>query len=216
MLLVNCEFNLILTWSANCVISNSATNQATTFAITDARLYVPVITLSTHNDAKILQQIKSSFKRTINLNKCQPKVTIQAQNQNLDYLIDPSFQEVNRLFFLSFSDSTVTTRYRRYFLPNVQIEDYNVMIDGQSIFDQPVKTDVRTFDNIQKIVTGQGDNYTIGCLLDYLYFKDYSKMIAIDLRKQLKLVADPEAIQQINFTGNLSQRGGATVFFITE
>ena len=105
MLLVNCEFNLILTWSANCVISNSATNQATTFAITDTRLYVPVITLSTHNDAKILQQIKSSFKRTINWNKCQPKVTVHAQNQNLDYLIDPSFQEVNRLFFYHFQIS---------------------------------------------------------------------------------------------------------------
>ena len=69
------------------------------------------------------------------------------------------------------------------------------MIDGQSIFDQPVKTDMGTFDNIQKIVTGQGDNYITGCLLDYLYFKDYSKMIAIDLRKQLKLDADPKAIQ---------------------
>ena len=143
MLLINCEFNLILTWSANCVISNSATNQATTFAITDTRLYVPVITLSTHNDAKILQQLKSGFKRIINWNKCQPKVTVQAQNQNLDYLIDPSFQGVNGLFLLSFSDSTVRTRYRRYFLPNA-----HVLIDGQSIFDHPVKTDMRTFDNI--------------------------------------------------------------------
>ena len=90
------------------------------------------------------------------------------------------------------------------------------MINGRKCFDQPVKIDMRTNDNIRNIVTGQGDDYAIDCLLDYPYFKDYYKMIAIDLQKQQALDADPKAIQQINFTGNLNQRGVATMFFIIE
>ena len=66
MPLINCEINLILTWSANCVISNAAPNQATTSTITDTKLYVPVVTLSTQDNAKLLQQLKSGFKRTTN------------------------------------------------------------------------------------------------------------------------------------------------------
>ena len=73
------------------------------------------------------------------------------------------------------------------------------MIDGKSSFDQPIKSDLKTYENIRKIVTGQGDDYTTGCLLDYSYFKDYYKMIAMDLSKKQVLDADPRAIQQINF-----------------
>ena len=90
------------------------------------------------------------------------------------------------------------------------------MIDGQNLFDQLVKTDERTYDNILKITAGQGDDYATGCLLDYLYFKNLNKMMAINLSKKQVLDAARKAIQQINFTGNLSQRGGATVFFIIE
>ena len=90
------------------------------------------------------------------------------------------------------------------------------MIDGKNFFDQPVKSDLRTYDKIQNIATGQGDDYTIGCLLDYSYFDNYYKMIAIDLSKQQALDAGSEAIQQINFTGNLDPAEGATIFFIIE
>ena len=83
------------------------------------------------------------------------------------------------------------------FLPQVEIKDYNVMIDGWNFFDQSVKNNLRTYDNIWKIATGQGDDYTTGCLLDYPYFKNYYKMVAIDLRKQEALDADPKAIQHI-------------------
>ena len=76
------------------------------------------------------------------------------------------------------------------------------MIDGRNIFDQPAKNNLGTHDNIGKIATGQGDDYATGCLLDYPYFKNYYKMIAIDLSKQLDTAVDPKAIQQINFTGN--------------
>ena len=74
------------------------------------------------------------------------------------------------------------------------------MINGKNVFDQPVKNDIRTYDKIQKIVTGQGDDYTTGCLLEYVYLKNYYKMIAIDLSKQQALDADPQAIYQITFT----------------
>ena len=86
------------------------------------------------------------------------------------------------------------------------------MIDGKNLFDQPVKNDKVTYENIKKITVGQGDDYTTGCLLDYTYFKKYYKMIAIDLSKQQALDANPKAIQQINFTANLD-RADNTRFF---
>ena len=79
------------------------------------------------------------------------------------------------------------------------------MIDEQNFFDQLVRNNLRTYESIRKIETGQRDDYATGCLLDYDYFKDYYKMIAIDLRKQQALNADRQAIQQINFTGTLAQ-----------
>ena len=186
------------------------------FKITDTKLYVPVVTLSTQDNAKRFEQLKSGFKRTINWNKYQPKVSPERQNQYLDFLIDPSFQGVNRLFVLSFKDDNGQESDKQYYFPTVEIKDYNVMIDGRNFFDQPIKNDLKTYDNIRKIATGQGDDYTTGCLLDYPYFKKYYKLIAIDLSKQQKLDADPKVIQQINFTGNLDRAEGATMFFIIE
>ena len=90
------------------------------------------------------------------------------------------------------------------------------MIDGKTFFDQPINSMTKTYENIRKIATGQGYDYTIGCLLDYTYFKDHYKMIAIDLSKQQSLDADPRAIKQINFTANLERARNTTVFFIIE
>ena len=90
------------------------------------------------------------------------------------------------------------------------------MIDGRNFFDQPINSMTKTYENIRKIATGQGDDYTTGCLLDYSYFKENCKMIAIDLNKQQTLDADPRAIQQINFTANLDEEGNTTMFFIIE
>ena len=90
------------------------------------------------------------------------------------------------------------------------------MIDGRNFFDQPINSMTKTYENIRKIATGQGDDYTTGCLLDYSYFKENYKMIAIDLSRQNELDADPRAIQQINFTANLDRAGNTTMFFIIE
>ena len=90
------------------------------------------------------------------------------------------------------------------------------MIDGENFFYKLLENNLRTYDNIRKITTGQIDDYTTGCLLDYPYFKNYQKMIAIDLSKQQVLDTDPKAIQQINFTVNLNQQGNTAMFFIIE
>ena len=93
-------------------------------------------------------------------------------------------------------------------------KDCNAVIDGRNIFNEPIKNDLKTHDNIREIATGQGDDYITGCLLDYAYFKEHYMLIAIDLSKQKNLDTDPKAIPQINFTGNLERK--AAVFFITE
>ena len=104
MSLINCEVNLILTWSKDFVITNSTGEEK--FAITETKLYVPVVTLSTKDNAKLLQQLKSGFKRTINWNKYQSKVSTEPQNQYLDFLINPSFQGANRFFALILSSKS--------------------------------------------------------------------------------------------------------------
>ena len=101
MPLINCEVNLILTWSANSVYNN-VVNQGATFAITETNLYVPVVTLPTQDNAKLLSQLKSDFKRTISWNKYLSKPELLRQNPNLNHLVEPSFRGVNRLFVLTF------------------------------------------------------------------------------------------------------------------
>ena len=90
------------------------------------------------------------------------------------------------------------------------------MIDGRNFFDQRINSMSKTYENIRKIATGKGDDYTTGCLLDYPYFKENYKMIAIDLSRQNELDADPRALQQINFTANLDRAGNITIFLIIE
>ena len=149
MPLINCEVNLILTWSLNCVIvSTNNENQKALFRITDTKLYVPVVTLSTKENAKLLQQLKSGFKKVINWNKYLSKPELLAQNPNLNYLIEPSFQGVNRLFVLPFENDAQRRSAKRYYLPTVRIKDYNVLINGENFFDQPIKNDKVTYENI--------------------------------------------------------------------
>lgn len=116
MSLINCGLNLILIWSENCVIlSNPAASQATIFPITDRDICVPDVTLLTQDYTRLLQKLKSEFKRTINWNKLQSKVSTQAQSQYLDYLVDPRFQRVSKNFVLAFEDNTVRAGHANYF-----------------------------------------------------------------------------------------------------
>ena len=121
MPIINCEVNLILTWSKDYVITNS-TGQGK-FAIAETKLYVPVVTLSTKDNEKLLQQLKSGFKKTISWNKYQSSIKTFAHNRYLNYLINPSFQGVNRLFVLPFENENGRTSHSTYYLPKVEIKD---------------------------------------------------------------------------------------------
>ena len=156
------------------------------------------------------------FKRVINWNKYLSKPALLAQNPNLNYLIEPCFQEVNRHFVLAFEDDAQRKVHSGYYLPNVEIKKYNVMINGENFFDQPIKHNKVTYKNVRKVATGKGDDYTTGCLLDYTYFRDNYKMIAVDLSRQQALGPDPRKLQQINFTPNLDRAGDTRVYFILE
>ena len=182
-----------------------------TFQITDTKLYVPVVTLSKENDTKLLEQLKTGFKRTIKWNKYRSQMTIQPKNRNLNHLIDQTFTNVNRLFVLSFPRNNNTdNRYSHSncYVTKVEISDFNVLIDGKSFLDLPVKN----AEAYEKIIEINNNDYTTGNLLDFAYFKKHYKLITIDLSKQTKL----KGPQQINFIGKLLKNTGATIFFIIE
>ena len=113
---------LFLTWSKDCPITNSTGTGK--FEIKDTKLYVPVVTLSTGDNAKLLQQLKSGFKRTINWNQYQSGPKTYAQNKFLNHLVNPSFQGINRLFVLSFENEDDRTSHSNYYLSKVEIKDY--------------------------------------------------------------------------------------------
>ena len=129
MPLINCEVNVILTWSSAYVITNST--GGVTFAITHTKFYVKVITLSTQDNAKFLQKLKSGFKGTINWNKYQTDPKTYAQNEYLNHLVDPSFQGINRRFV---GDGRIS--HSEYYLQKVKIKDYNAKIGGENLLDQ--------------------------------------------------------------------------------
>ena len=144
-------------------------------------------------------------------------MTVQSNNNNLNYLIDPTFTKVNRLFVLSFErieENNVKKDHRdsfsHYYVPNVEIKDFNVLIEGKHFFDLPVKNEEEAYE--KTIEMSRNNDCATGNLLDFAYFKENYRLIAIDLSKQTKL-KDP---QQINFIGKLDKDNGATMFFIIE
>ena len=210
MPLINCKIHLELNWSKDCVMSTIAD---TTFK---TMLYVPIVTLSSKDNVKLVKLLEEGFKRPVYWNEYQTKIeTRDLDNNNLTrFPLDASFQGVRRLFVLAFNNTTVTVpnnpinntnnrvlrnSHTKYFLPRVNITNYNVLIDGRNFYDQPINDLVKQYDEIRKTATGQGDDYTTGCLLDYQYFKDHYNLIAVDLSKQKELDADSRAIQQIEF-----------------
>ena len=127
MPLINFEVNLILTWSSACVIINCT--GAGTFEVIDTKLYVPVVTLSTQDKSKLLQQLTSGFKRNVNWNKYLSKPELLRQDPNLNHLVEPSFKGVNRLSVLAFENDAPRTSHSGYYLPNIELKDYNVVIE---------------------------------------------------------------------------------------
>ena len=124
MPLINSEINLILTWSANSVIVyTDVANQNATFEIADAKLYVPIVTLSTQDNARLLKQLESGFKREVNWNKYLSKAELLVRNPNLNNLVEPKFQGVSILFVSAFENDKQRTSTKGYYLPNVELKD---------------------------------------------------------------------------------------------
>ena len=113
------------------------------------------------------------------------------------------------------NDEAGIKRSKKYFLSRGEIENYNVLIDGRNFYDQPINDIIKQYDEVRKVSTGYGDDYTTGCLLDYAYFKDNYRLIAVDLSKQKALDADPRAIQQIVFQGVVGGDSGTKIRLYT-
>ena len=238
---VNCKIHLELTCHTDCIkisSANAAAGQVVSFMITNTKLYVPIVTLSTKDNTNLTKQLNDGFKRSIYWNEYVSKPSPETPHKKtgiIRFYLVAAFQGINRLFFLAFEDTHVNdpaidannpasqnlaanrvirNSYRKYFVPRVDITSYNVLIDGRNFYDQPINDSVRKYDEIRKIATGKGDNYATGCLLDYDYFKKNYQLVAVDLSKQRELHADPRAIQQIEFIGMLKTR--SNVFTILE
>ena len=139
-------------------------------------------------------------------------MTNQTKTNNLNYLIDPTFNKVNRLFILSFENEEDIPSFSEYYTPKVEIKEFSVLIDGKRFLDLPVKNKEEVYQNIMCI--SKNNDYLTGNLLDYEYFSKHYKLTAIDLSKQIEL-ENPDLRQQINFIGKLEDNR-ATMFFIIE
>ena len=153
--LIICKVELILGWSKNCVLADmtlaNLPARKLKFIITDTKLYVPVVTMFKENAIKLLEQVKSGFKRTIKWNKYRSQMTIQPQNNNLNYLIDPTFTNVNRLFVLPFERNIIGDNkdsFSDYYVAKVEKKDFNALIDWKSFFDLPVRNEEEAYERI--------------------------------------------------------------------
>ena len=231
MPLINFEISLTLSWYEKCVLTSKATRDQITddndppnvttvginnpvnviFKITHCKLYVPVVTLPSEEDNELLNPLKSGFKRTTKWNKYMSQMFNQTINNNLNYLMDPTFSNVHRLLVLSFENEEDRISFSNYYVPKAEIKDYNGIIEGKPFFEILGKNKEETNEKITEI--SKNSDCTTGNLLDYEYFKDHYKYIATDLSKQSEL-ENSDKKQQINFIGTLEKN--ATMFFIIE
>ena len=224
--LISCEVSLELKWGKNCKITSLEQRQVdagppavrenaptgTALAINDCKLYVPAVTLSKDDKTKLLTNLKSGLKREIRWNKYRSQMTTEAVNNNLNILIEPTFTNVNRLFVLAYQNADDRQSFSQFYLRNVMVKDYNVIIDKLAFFDLPIKIEEEAYEKFIDI--SRNNEFTTGNLFDYDYFKKHYKLTAIDLSKQQVLQENEDLIQQINFIGRLEE--AANVFIIIE
>ena len=201
-----------------------------TFTITDTKLYVPIVTLSSEGNVKLSKLLDEGFKRPIYWNKYKVipnkivEIAVNNEEKYIRELIDSSYQGLKRLFVLACNNTAGNNQvssyaFRKYFLPRVKIENYNIKIDGRNFYDQAINDSIKQYDEIRKISTGQGDDYTTDCLIYFAYFEKNCRLIAVDLSKQKVLDADSRAIQQIIFTGKIKSEADNTrviIYYILE
>ena len=141
------------------------------FIINDTKMYVPVVTLSKEHNKDFIEQQNKGFQRSIYWNEYKTKG----------------------------QDKDAKNGQRKYYLPRIDLEKYNVIIDGRNFCDNPIESDIEKYRELKKVMIGKGEDYTTGSLLDYSYFLKHYKLIAVDVSKQKELDADTRAIQQIEF-----------------
>ena len=188
--LTNCKVHLELNWIEDCIFS-SAENSAK-FEITDAKLHVLIVILSTKDSVNLTKQLNEGFKRSVYWNCYQTKpAKVLEKGTNIYKLLNASFQGVRKLFVLAYvvaagvaNDEASIKVNKKNFLPRGEIKNYSVLIDGRNFYDQPLNGLIKQYDEVKKVSTGQRDYYKTGHLLDYAYFKDNYKLIAVDLSKQ--------------------------------
>ena len=191
MPLINCKVELSLKWIENCVlttadigaIADATISDNATLEVTDTKLYVPVVTLSAGDNVKLVKQLNEGFKRPVYWNKYKvidnKVVEIAAANvqKHIRELIDSSYQGVKTLLVLAYDDiigdnQVFVDSFKRNFLPRVTTSNnYNIETDGRNLYDQPINDSIKQYDKVRKISTGEGDDYTTVCLLDFAYFE---------------------------------------------
>ena len=187
-------------------ITNQAGNAV--FIINDTKMYVPVVTFSKEDNKDFIEQQNKAFQRSIYWNEYKTKelnATVDDNNpaKSVRYInLDPSFPGVNRLFVMAYNSTNgQPTKHgqRKYYLLRIDLNKYNVFIDGRSFHDNPIKCDIEKYRELKKVMIGKGEDYTAGSWLDFNYFNKHYKLVPVDLSKQKELDADPRGIQQIEF-----------------
>ena len=217
MPLINCKIKLNLTWKKECVLSTDDDNAV--FIINDTKIYVPVVTLSKEDNKDFIEQQNKGFQRSICWNEYKAKEINENADANVfKYInLDPSFQGVNRLCVTAYNRANgqpTRNGQQKYYLPRIDLEKYNVIIDGRNFYDNPVESDIEKYRELKKVMIGKGEDYTTRSLLDFNYFDKHYKLVAVDLSKQKELDADPRAIQQIEFKYMLGTN--STIYWVLE
>ena len=189
------------------------------FIINDTKMCVPVVTLSKEDNKDFTEQRNKGFQRSIYWNEYKTK----EMNENADanvfkYInLDPSFQGVNRLFVRAYNRANgqpTRNGQQKYYLPRIDLEKYNVIINERNFYDNPIESDIEKYRELTKVMIGKGEDNTTGSLFDFNYFDKHYKLVAVDLSKQKELDADPTAIQQIEFKYMLGTN--STIYWVLE
>ena len=202
-LLINSEIELILKWTEDCVLTVKATREELPagdgpaaeaavnainrpknlkFSVTDYKLYVPVVTLQTEYQNQLYKELKAGISIDFTWNKYRSHIINQTTTNNLNLLIDPIFNNANRLFVLAFSNEEDRRSFSKYYIPTVEIKDYNVIIDEEPFYEIPIKNKEETYKAITELI--RNDLLRTGNEFNFEYFCENYKVIAIDLSKQ--------------------------------
>ena len=225
-LLINSEIELILKWTGDCVLTEKATRaqlppgagvdavpainrpKDLKFCIADCKLYVPVVTLQTQYQNQLYKDLKTGISIDFKRSKYRSKMINQTAANNLNFLINPTFNNVKRLFVVAFPNEEDRRSFSKHYATTVEIKDYNVITDGEPFYEIPIKSKEGTYEAITELIR----SYLVrnGNKIDFDSFSEHYKLIAIDLNKQKSDLKN----QQINFNDKSEQN--ATIFFIIE